>query len=85
MRSIICRIVAAFNEMPLLRTSMITGLLDSIGYKHFKPMNAAVNVSKNDLTISPKYFIINVKILLSTFLNFSQITLRPSTLVMESR
>ena len=85
MRSIICKIVAAFNEMSLLRTSMITGLLDAIGYKHFKPMNVAVNVSKNDLTISPKYFIINLKILLSTFLNFLQITLQPSTLVMESR
>ena len=62
MRSIICRIVITFNEMPPLSTGVITDLLDAIGYNHFKPMNIAINVAKNNLSISPKYFIIYVNI-----------------------
>ena len=62
MRSIICRIVTTFNEMSPLSTGVITDLLDAIGYKHFKPMNIAINVAKNNLSISPKYFIIYVNI-----------------------
>ena len=48
--------------MPLLVTGMIMDLLDTIGYKHLKSTNIAVNVAKNNLTMSPKYFIINMNI-----------------------